>query len=212
VPRPKILKDARVVPIVLEAEQVELLRRVAAAKKVSISRLVREAIDLYLREEAVRLGLQTVLEQPKQVAPDGQAQLTKLDRIEVEEFEKSLSELERLVKQVYDEYETIERMIIREQQEPGFLDRARYGPKPRSVVRRWVNDADRAVRWFFGLKRDLDRLKQRGVWKEEWEDRIYDVWVKLNVVRDVKRRAKRVLGEGEEPPWEARYRRTRGPG
>jgi len=61
-PRPRELPDeGRVLPIYFTRSQVEALRRVASALGTSISQCVRDAVDLYLREVSVKLGLQLAL-------------------------------------------------------------------------------------------------------------------------------------------------------
>lgn len=48
-PRPKILEAMRKSSTILEAEQWERLRVIARAEKISVARLIRIAVDRYLK-------------------------------------------------------------------------------------------------------------------------------------------------------------------
>jgi hypothetical protein len=47
--RPRRLKEARVVPLVLEREEYEMLKRLAHAQQTSVSALIRELVGQYLK-------------------------------------------------------------------------------------------------------------------------------------------------------------------
>ncbi len=61
-PRPRVLSDPIVVPLVLEKSLYDAAKQVARARRISVSQLVREALRQYLEEESTRLGIEVVLE------------------------------------------------------------------------------------------------------------------------------------------------------
>jgi len=48
-PRPKVLRDAYVIPIVIEREQYIALKEISSQTRKSISKIIRELIDDYLK-------------------------------------------------------------------------------------------------------------------------------------------------------------------
>jgi len=66
VARRKSLPDTtRIVPVNLLERQYKMLRTVASRRGVSVSELVREAVEMYLRDQSVKLGIELVFEDPK---------------------------------------------------------------------------------------------------------------------------------------------------
>ena len=86
-PRPRQLKHAKVVPVILEAEQYEALRELASRSGLSVSAFIRQLID----RELARLG------QAAEGGPQPQPQADPLLQLEVEEFKERLEKLSRSV-------------------------------------------------------------------------------------------------------------------
>ena len=102
-PRSKVLPPTRVVAVNLLIHQLEALDKIASARGLSRSEAVREAIDRYLQEESVKLGIKVALEShPKPSVKKSarailmQKKLAKLRR-EVGELEGQVGELEAYV-------------------------------------------------------------------------------------------------------------------
>jgi len=97
------LPPTRVVAVNLLIHQLEALDKIASARGLSRSEAVREAIDRYLQEESVKLGIKVALEShPKPSVKKSarailmQKKLAKLRR-EVGELEGQVGELEAYV-------------------------------------------------------------------------------------------------------------------
>ena len=102
-PRSRVLPPTRVVAVNLLIHQLEALDKIASARGLSRSEAVREAIDRYLQEESVKLGIKVALEShPKPSVKKSarailmQKKLAKLRR-EVGELEGQVGELEAYV-------------------------------------------------------------------------------------------------------------------
>ena len=102
--RPKVLEDeTRIVAVNLLDRQVRILKAIARAKGASLSQVVREAVDRYIEEESVKLGIKVPLEShPKPSVKKSarailmQKKLAKLRR-EMRELEGQVGELEAYV-------------------------------------------------------------------------------------------------------------------
>jgi len=120
VPRPKVLKEGKVVPIVFDIPLLEATRMVARRKGISVSQLVREAVVMYLRDQAVALGIQTVFDDNSmhnsnpQVGPAPSGTDPTPDPIILfrrKQFERQLEVFERSFQRVVDEWERLKPRI-----------------------------------------------------------------------------------------------------
>jgi len=119
-PRPKVLKEGKVVPIVFDIPLLEATRMVARRKGISVSQLVREAVVMYLRDQAVALGIQTVFDDNSmhnsnpQVGPAASGTDPAPDPIILfrrKQFERQLEVFERSFQRVVDEWERLKPRI-----------------------------------------------------------------------------------------------------
>jgi len=123
-PRPKVLKEGKVVPIVFDIPLLEATRAVARRKGISVSQLVREAVVMYLRDQATALGLQLVFDEEgssncsyirdPQVGPAPSGTDPAPDPIILfkrKQFERQLEVFERSFQRVVDEWERLKPRI-----------------------------------------------------------------------------------------------------
>ncbi len=100
-PRPRKLRDAVVVPLVLERSLYNIAKQVARARHTSVSHLVREALKQYLEEEATRLGIQVTFSYIKN--SEGHETVERTDILKIlnepalEDLDRQLKELEEVV-------------------------------------------------------------------------------------------------------------------
>ena len=94
-PKPK-LKDRVVIPIVLTAELKRNLEYIALREKKSISQIAREALQQYIQEANMRLGMSMALGENDDPHLDPLVQEDLHDfEIKLEKLEKRLTDLER---------------------------------------------------------------------------------------------------------------------
>ncbi|ABL79247.1 hypothetical protein [Thermofilum pendens] len=200
-PRPKKLRNAKVVPLVLEGELYEQAKRIAAQLGVSVSEYVRQALKEKIEADSVRLGLSNVFEE-KAVAQARDGSLTAevagvppLAVAQFNDFARSWEELRPALAKAVDEV----KMLWGEWQ--GLDEEARhYAEKevPPHLHDKWVKVEGRGEMWgrqafqafveeykakrmkeLAGRLREVDAVISR-YWK------LYYVWMKLRkeVFRD----------------------------
>jgi hypothetical protein len=156
-PRPRVLKEPRVVPIVFEAELYRKLEAAARARGLSVSAFIRLLVERELRSmqqpERVQVPadpLSPELINSKQTddPPDPLVQL------EVEEFEAELSKLEKKV----ERHEEVVNAVAGK----GHFARTGFEPHRQQLLDRTfklINDWHKLKRWYYRLKRDLPENK-----------------------------------------------------
>lgn len=186
-PRPKKLKAGVPFLVLFEAEQLEALKKVASATGSTVADLVREAVDLYLREASVQLGLKLALgerepveRQAKQQKEGEQEEDPILEyrrekfRYELARFESALASTERKWKKILSELGTGYRHS-RPALPADFLDEVdsrerwfdsmvrRYGDIARSPEfgERVRDLAERVLR----LRKEVDRVREALRWR-----------------------------------------------
>ena len=169
-PRPRVLREPRVVPIVFEAELYRKLEAAARARGLSVSAFIRMLVERELRS----------MQQPEQVQipsdplshndpPDPLAQL------EAEEFEMELSKLEGRVRELAE--------VVNAVAGKGYFARTGFEPhrqqlidKAFKLLEKWHEQR----RWFYRLKRDLPREKA-----SEFSRRMAELKRRLNAVLEL---------------------------
>jgi len=179
--------ETRIVAVNLLQSQVNVLKQIARAKGASLSHVAREAIELYVREEAARLGIQLASnlsqnpEQPLQAIPfsvqmDGGGEIaqpvaepaserrwrlvTKLDEPMVEGLVKDTEKLDRIVAD-------LERVPVSMRLTESFLSRRKYARKKlvdlkkvaRYLIRAGVEVPEETVDKLVAIERRLNNLE-----------------------------------------------------
>jgi predicted DNA-binding antitoxin AbrB/MazE fold protein len=96
VPRPRKLREGKVVPLYLESETYEMLQTIARREGKSVSELVREVLESWLEGEAkVKYGLQVVA--PPVVEKADTSKLPPLTKMKLKDVEDTLKEVEPVI-------------------------------------------------------------------------------------------------------------------
>ena len=164
-PRPRVLREPRVVPIVFEAELYRKLEAAARARGLSVSAFIRMLVERELRS----------MQQPEQVQipsdplshndpPDPLMQL------EAEEFDAALAKLESETAKLE---ETVKAVAA-----GGRLFRTGFEPHRQELRERVWNSIEKwnkMKKWYRALKRDLPRDRA-----SEYSRRLVQVKRRLN--------------------------------
>jgi len=161
------------------------IRDIASRKGITVSDAVREALEMYAAEETVRLGLSAIFEPLESRALEGQVEMDKVDLVEAEEFEESLSRLEGYVSDLERLAEGARALL----ENPRLL----RVPKNQNFARVFVAKVRNAVDWFYKLKREYNKLRQRRVVRRGWDLRLYEVWSRLHDLRRMRTELEREL-------------------
>ena len=95
-PRPRKLREGKVVPLYLESETYEMLQTIARREGKSVSELVREVLESWLEGEAkVKYGLQVVA--PPVVEKADTSKLPPLTKMKLKDVEDTLKEVEPVI-------------------------------------------------------------------------------------------------------------------
>ena len=146
-PRPKVLKNAKVVPIVFEAELYEKLVVAARSRGLSVSAFVRMLVE---RELGAPQRLETALSGAQPVADPPDPLLD----LETEELSARLSQLEGGISQLEESVKRIAAL--------GYGFHPSLAPHAEELTRMAYRFLDRwheLKGWFFRLKGDLPRDK-----------------------------------------------------
>jgi hypothetical protein len=156
-PRPRVLREPRVVPIVFEAELYRKLEAAAKARGLSVSAFIRMLVERELRSmqqpERVQVPadpLSPELINSKQTddPPDPLAQL------EVEEFEMELSKMESEVARLEE--------VVKAVAGKGHMVRTGFEPHVQELRNRvwsYIERWNRMKRWHYAMRRNLSRDK-----------------------------------------------------
>jgi len=146
-PRPRVLKNAKVVPIVFEAELYEKLAAAARSRGLSVSAFIRMLVAQELgalqRSEAAALEAQPAADPPDPLL-----------ELETEELNARLSQLEEGTSQLEESVKRIAAL--------GHGLRPSLAPHAEELARRaWrlLTEWHELKGWFFRLRRDLPRDK-----------------------------------------------------
>jgi hypothetical protein len=146
-PRPKVLKNAKVVPIVFEAELYEKLAAAARSRGLSVSALIRMLVARELgalqRSEAAALEAQPAADPPDPLL-----------ELEAEELSARLSQLEEGISRLEESAKRVAAL--------GYGLRPSLAPHAEELARTAWRLLDRwheLKGWFFRLKGDLPRDK-----------------------------------------------------
>jgi hypothetical protein len=169
-PRPRVLREPRVVPIVFEAELYRKLEAAAKARGLSVSAFVRMLVERELRS----------MQQPErvQVPADPLSPSDPPDpllQLEAQEFEAELSKMERRVR----ELEEVTNAVAGK----GHLARTGFEPHRQKLLDRafkLVEKWHEQKRWFYRLRRDLPREKAA-----EFSRRMADLKKRLNAMLEL---------------------------
>jgi hypothetical protein len=148
-PRPRVLREAKIVPIVFEAELYRKLESAAKARGLSVSAFIRLLVEQELRS----------MQQPEQVQvpadplshndpPDPLAQL------EIEEFETELSKMEAEVSKLED--------VVKAVAGKGHMVRTGFEPhvqELRNRVWNYIEKWNKMKRWHYAMRRNLQLEK-----------------------------------------------------
>ncbi len=99
-PRSKVLPPTRVVTVNLLIYQLEMLDKIASAKGLSRSEVIREAIDRYIEEESTRLGIQVTMSNTPTSCEHAAKRVNVLQILNeggLEDLEENVAELEKTV-------------------------------------------------------------------------------------------------------------------
>jgi len=115
-PRPRKLEDRVLFPVNLERRQIQALRVIAQRRKTSMADIIREAIEMHIRDQVVALGIQTVFDDNYihnsnlQVGPQGSG--TKLEEDPLTAFKKvvALQELQKFERALQRDIEAWEQL------------------------------------------------------------------------------------------------------
>jgi len=101
VPRPRIFKgNGRVVGAYIPLEWYDALCKIAMARSLHLSDVLREAIKMYLEEQSVKLGIQLALGEHHATVREEEGEedsLKILNEPGLEDLDEQLSELEKTV-------------------------------------------------------------------------------------------------------------------
>jgi len=96
VPRPRKLREGKVVPLYLESETYEMLQTIARREGKSVSELVREVLESWLEGEAkVKYGIQ--LAAPPVAEKADVSRLPPLTKMRLKDVEDTLKEVEPVI-------------------------------------------------------------------------------------------------------------------
>jgi len=177
-PRPRVLREPRVVPIVFEAELYRKLEAAAKARGLSVSAFIRMIVERELRSmqqpEQVQipsdpLSPELINNKQAQDPPDPLAQL------EAEEFEGALAKLEGEVAKLE---ETVKAVAA-----GGHFVRSGFEPHRQELRERVWNTIEKwnkAKKWYRALRRDLPREKSR-----EYSQRMVELKRRLNALLEL---------------------------
>jgi len=156
-PRPRVLREAKIVPIVFEAELYRKLEAAARARGLSVSAFIRLLVERELRS----------MQQPEQVqipadplSPElinnkqAQDPLDPLAQLEIEEFETELSKMETEVSRL----EEVAKAIAGK----GYMVRTGFEPhvqELRNRVWNYIEKWNRMKRWHYAMRRSLQLEK-----------------------------------------------------
>jgi len=160
------------------------VEEIARAEGKSISDIVYEALREYVESKTIELGLRVALE--AEPGADGQVEMDKVALIEAEEFEERLSRLEEYAGSLYEQLGEVRALLER----PGLLSLPGNG----RFARIWWSKVGNAVDWFYKLKGEYDKLRQKGAVRKGWDMRLYEVWAKLRPMRKARLELERLLG------------------
>jgi hypothetical protein len=144
-PRPRVLKQSKVVPLVFEAELYERLRDLARSRGLSVSAYVRMLV-----ERELGLARQQAQAEGELVSAAEDDPLDPLVEVDVEEFEQQLQRLEGEVA----ELERAVEQAVKSGHGYGYFSGSQLGELNQLAWRlteRWQS----LRRWYYRLKRDL---------------------------------------------------------
>jgi hypothetical protein len=148
-PRPKVLREPKVVPIVFETELYRKLEAAARARGLSVSAFIRLLVERELRS----------MQQPEQVQvpPDPLSHNDPPDpllQLEVEEFETELSKMETEVEKLEGAVKAVAGK--------GYMVRTGFEPhvqELRNRVWNYIEKWNKMKRWHYAMRRSLPQDK-----------------------------------------------------
>ena len=169
-PRPRVLREPRVVPIVFEAELYRKLEAAAKARGLSVSAFIRMLVERELRS----------MQQPEQIQiPSDPLSPSEppdpLMQLEAEECAAELSKLERKVAKLEE--------VVNAVAGKGHFVRTGFEPHRQQLLDRTfklIDEWHRLKRWYYRLRRDLPREKV-----SEYSQRLVQLKKRLNALLEL---------------------------
>jgi len=146
-PRPRVLKRARVVPLVFEDDLYERLREVAKRRGLSVSAFIRQLVVRELQQAPLQTHLQIPSDPLSPTDPD--PPVDPLVQVQFEEFEEELASLEERLSKL--------EVAVKRLPAGGFRAGAPLGEQA-ARLRTWLWDLNKAWEW---LHREYKELAAR---------------------------------------------------
>jgi len=181
-PRPRIIQEDAFIGAKIERKQYLVLKEISRRTGRSMSALVREAVERFIREESVRLGLELALAEPEEEKEEGEPLWKRIERAMVSHFGRRLEDVEErleLVEQRLKEAEALHRSRYYTSVAAS-LDYARCAARLLADPSREINDILKGLRSCARAGIEDRELAERAIALKE---RIESLWRRIRAIQ-----------------------------